>query len=178
VKQNVELVKQNEELGNKQDEKIYNGSVQFYFDHGLPGIKKRKGLSSASPTSHHTSDESVVKFTEVKLKILSNIENYKKSAIDFASSISSKVIDGEKIEYVSESDVQGFVKDIIYDLLKASKLSGRCKCFNEIIFVKFRQVILVVVSEQMLPLCVIEVKKPTEKFDLVTDPKFLIQVSK
>lgn len=133
----ISNAKLNEKLG-KQNEKIYNGSVQFYFDHGLPGIKKRKGFSSATSTTHHISDKRVVEFTKVELMILSNIDIYKKSAIDFASSIFSKVIDGEKIEYVSEYDVQGFVKDIIYDLLRAAKLSGRCKCFNEITLVKFR----------------------------------------
>ena len=157
-----------------KDKKIYKGSVQSYFDNGLPCLEKQKGFSTANSSTNHKLDVNII-CTEKKLMILSNIEEYRESSFDFQSSIFSKVKDGY-LKYVSESDVQGFVKDIIYDVLQASKLFKKCECFNEITLVKFRPDIWVIMTKNMLPLCVIEVKKPNEKFELVTNKEFIIQV--
>ena len=157
LKKDNELLKKKNKLN---DEDTYRKSVQYKFDNGYEPLHLVRGyMKDTDPTSNSCTDRSFT-VNEVDLTIVSNIKTYRKNALNFTSSTNCKVgVDGA-IDYASESDIQGFVKDVMYDVLNATGLKNDISMFNEITLTKFRPDIWIVITNKKMPLCVLEVKKP------------------
>ncbi len=78
----------------------------------------------------------------------------------------------------SESDIQGYIRDVIGDLLVVVGLDKKVSCFNELGIHNIRPDIWIVVTLTGVPIGVVEVKKPktltTEK--LLTDKRVYGQI--
>jgi hypothetical protein len=66
-----------------------------------------------------------------------------------------------KMGWGTESDIHGFVKDTLVDAIFAAGLMDHVQCFNELSVFELRADIWVVTSK-MVPIGVVEVKKPDE----------------
>lgn len=64
------------------------------------------------------------------------------------------------INWASESDIQGFVKLVLQDILNALNLDTQLSCYNELSVFRWRGDIWVIVDNFGVAIGVIEVKKP------------------
>jgi hypothetical protein len=149
------------QLNDKYEKEKYKNSIQYYFDNGLPLLLKYNmyGDSKDSTSYHEQGNNSIMEIRKLELKIISNIQDYQEKALYHTSVITAVAKTG--LKYVSESDVRGFVRLFIVDILAAANLSKKLDCFNEITLMKFRPDIWIIITNNNSPLCVVEVKKPS-----------------
>lgn len=76
-----------------------------------------------------------------------------------ASSIWATLATQPALPWGSESDIQGFVKQVLADVIAATKLDQKLKCFNELGVFRLQKDIWVVLANG-IPVGVVEVKKP------------------
>ena len=162
----------------KQDKDKYRSSVQYIFDNGYLPLRLDKGYAKDSePSSKHFDNGFII--TEVNLNLIANIEKYRTLSLNFNPALNSKInIEDKAIDYVSESDVQGFVKDVMYDVINVAGISGRINIYNEITLTRLRPDIWIVMKDKRSPLCVVEVKKPpsSERIPLKSNRNVISQV--
>ena len=176
LKEKDKIIDERDKIIDERDDKFYKISVQYIFDKGYPVMEYQQMLvKSTQPSSQYADSEYIT--TELELQIVSNIETYRIAALQYSSTMSSKIDKYGMIYYATESDVQGFVKDVMFDVLNASGIRSRTKIFNEITLTLFRPDIWIVTIDKYLPLCVIEVKKPfTNGNSLFSDRNIVSQV--
>jgi len=133
------------------------------------------GDSKDSTSYHEQGNNSIMEIRKLELKIISNIQDYQEKALYHTSVITAVAKTG--LKYVSESDVRGFVRLFIVDILAAANLSEKLDCFNEITLMAFRPDLWIITNNNS-PLGVVMAKKPSVKGLglLVENPSLIAQV--
>jgi hypothetical protein len=118
----------------------------------LPSLGEQCGSSSdASENKEH--EEAILEEREFKL-----LDSLPKVSVN--SRIWNALGQKTQFEWGSESDIQTYVKLVMWDAIAYAGLENKLECFNELGVVRLRPDIWVVVKVNKAPIGVIEVKKP------------------
>lgn len=138
-------------------------SGNTFFKHGIPPLGKRSGSKSKDSVSKEKHDDAVViekkndeAFGLLSDEILSRLP---------ATSVWVNFDENGELDWGSESDIQGFVKNVLQAAIRTLGLTGTIKCFNELSIFDLRPDIWLICSDGV-PIGVVEVKKP-DKSDIL-----------
>jgi hypothetical protein len=122
------------------------------------------GLPKLGPRFCSSSDPAVnVEHMTAKLKVKENFQLLKNiPSRTFVSRIWTDLGNEQTLSWGSESDIQGYVKLVIRDVITAAGLEGEVSCMNELCIFRIRPDIWIVIKEGF-PIGVLEVKKPDKK---------------
>jgi hypothetical protein len=144
-----------------------SSSLEYLFRNGLPPLAQY--VSSSSPSKNKKHDE-VKRFDEFPLGRVEVPEmNLRATSVILLQSQNSR---GNELAYGSESDIAGYVKIFIRDVLVACGLNEEIDLFSECSDGVYRPDIWIVRNKNGMPLGVIEVKKP--KSNLLGDPSLRV----
>jgi hypothetical protein len=155
-------LKESETKLEESENEVLVQSIGHLFQYGLPPLMKFMSAvkSQSSTSAYHQPAIIVIK----PFVCIASIEDFVNCRV--ASSLKGFIKDGS-LQYSSESDVQGFVKLLMNDVITAAGLSKRLCLFNEIAFNAMRPDIWVfeVIRDRALniPIGNIEVKKSSNE---------------
>ena len=156
ARKETEAARKETEAAEAERQKI---AIKKIFDNGLP--KGRKVIITSKASTSTQTAHAPVKFIESEFAIVvENLEEISNCQEASLIMLSSAISDGY-VDYSSESDLQGFVKLVIQDMISAAGLAKKITLLNEITFKNFRPDIWVLESGETMkiPIGSVEVKK-------------------
>ena len=143
--------------------------IKKIFDEGLPECEMVLNSANTGATNEHQP----VEFFVSNFSIVDNVTDF--SNCDSYSKIMCSTASNCKLQFSSESDLQGFVKLVIQDMIEAAGLTKKIILLNEITFRRLRPDIWVLElgETSKIPIASVEVKR--EDKDLSND-RYLGQI--